>query len=342
MRHRNGFGAQAHAGSPVAAHPPPAARDAPRLQLHQVHGRRADEAGRKGAGGARIHLARRRTLLHLPLVQQHHLVGHAHGFGLVVRDIDHRETQPLLQLAQLTAHFLAQLGIEVGQGLVHQAHLGLRHQRAAQRHTLLLPARKLRGPAVQQGGQAQQVCGFLKALCRLGLGHLAHRQAKLDVVGHGKVRKQRIVLKHHGHAALRRRQMGDILAINQHLPRGGCFEPGNDAQGGGFAAAGRAQKDAKGTRFNAQLHRMQRSDLVPRLGNCIEFNRRHAASLDTACDKQKSAAPVCVHHVICAHAQGRRGPCGATPHCQSPCDSHHRTTAFRHPVAMKKSNKICH
>ena len=44
---------------------------------------------------------------------------------------------------------------------------------------LLLPARKLRGPAVQQGGQAQQVCGFLKALCRLGLGHLAHRQAVL-------------------------------------------------------------------------------------------------------------------------------------------------------------------
>jgi hypothetical protein len=74
-------------------------------------------------------------------VQQHHLVGHAHGLGLVVRDVDDGELQPLLQLAQLAAHLLAQLGVQVGQRLVHQAHRRLRHQRACQRHALLLPAR---------------------------------------------------------------------------------------------------------------------------------------------------------------------------------------------------------
>src|SRR5258708_28746085 len=45
-----------------------------------------------------------------------------------------RSAQPPLQLAQLGAHFLAQLGVEVGQRLIHQADPGAGHQGAAQGH----------------------------------------------------------------------------------------------------------------------------------------------------------------------------------------------------------------
>lgn len=48
--------------------------------------------------------------------------------------------QVLLQFTQLVTHFLAQLGVQSRQRLVHQAQPGLPHQRPAKRHALLLPA----------------------------------------------------------------------------------------------------------------------------------------------------------------------------------------------------------
>ena len=45
----------------------------------------------------RIELGRRRVLLDAALAQQDDLVGHAHGLGLVVRDVDHGDAELLLQ-----------------------------------------------------------------------------------------------------------------------------------------------------------------------------------------------------------------------------------------------------
>ena len=70
-----------------------AAGDAAGLQGDQVHRRRADEARGKRGGRLRIELARRAVLLDAALAQQHHLVGHAHRLGLIVRDVHHREAQ---------------------------------------------------------------------------------------------------------------------------------------------------------------------------------------------------------------------------------------------------------
>ena len=217
----HGLGTQAEPVRLRATHGDIGARDAALFQAHQVHGGRADEARGKGGSGRGVHIARRRALLHTPLVQQHHLVSHAHGLGLVVRHVHHGEAQALLQLAQLGAHLLAQLRIQVGQRLVHQAHAGLGHQGAAQRHALLLPAGQLCGPTLQQRGQAEQLGGLRHALRGLGLGHLAHRQAKADVLRHAQVRKQRIVLKHHRDATPRRRQLRDVLPVDAHAARRG-------------------------------------------------------------------------------------------------------------------------
>ena len=49
----------------------------------------------------------------------------------------------LLQLADLDAHFVPQLGVEIGQRLVEQQDVGLDHERARERHALLLAARQL-------------------------------------------------------------------------------------------------------------------------------------------------------------------------------------------------------
>ncbi len=246
-----------------------AAGDASAVELQQVHRRRADEARHEGAGRARVQVARAAGLLDGALVQQHHLVGHAHRLALVVGDIDHRQAQLALQVAQFTAHVLAQLRIEIRQRLVHQAHLGLRDQRAAQRHPLLLPARQLRRLALQQRAQAQQI-GHLRQPRSVFIGrHTAHRQAEADVLRHVQVREQRVVLEHHRDAALGRRQLRDIAPVNQHAAAAGRIEPGDDAQGGRLAAARRPQQHAEAAGIDAQIHRAQRSGRAPVLGNTL-------------------------------------------------------------------------
>ena len=258
------------------------------MQGNDVHGGCADKARGKRGCGPGIDFARPGGLFHQALVEQHHLIGHAHGLGLIVGHIDHREAQTLLQLAQLGAHFLAQLGIEIGQRLVHQADPGLRHQRTAQRHALLLAARELPGPALQQRRQPQQLGRLLKTLPALGLADLAHLQTELDVVGHAQMREQRIVLEHHGNAALRRRQMGNVATIDAHRPRGGHVQPGNHAQGGGFAAARRAEQDAERAWFNAQIHGMQGRGVTPGFGDVLQLDQRHRASLERLDDSRVS------------------------------------------------------
>ena len=61
----------------------------------------------------------------------------------VVRHVDRRDAETVLQLAQLHAHVGAQLGVEVRQRLVEQQHRWLEHEGARERHALLLPAGKL-------------------------------------------------------------------------------------------------------------------------------------------------------------------------------------------------------
>ena len=61
--------------------------------------------------------------------------------------------QLLLQPADLRAHLHPDLGVEIGQRLVEQQDVGVQHQRAGQRHPLLLAARELARIALLQPDQ---------------------------------------------------------------------------------------------------------------------------------------------------------------------------------------------
>ena len=82
---------------------------------------------------------------------------HRQRFGLVVRDVDEGHAQAAVQFLQLDLHVLAQLLVQRAERLVHQHQLRLEHQRARQRHALLLPARELRGIARAQLAQLHHV-----------------------------------------------------------------------------------------------------------------------------------------------------------------------------------------
>ena len=107
--------------------------------------------------GRVVELERRADLLDAAAAQHHDLVGHRHRLDLVVRDVDHRRPQALVQRGDLRAHLHAQLGVEVRQRLVEQEDRRLAHDRAADRHALPLAARELRRPALEQRVELQQL-----------------------------------------------------------------------------------------------------------------------------------------------------------------------------------------
>ncbi len=79
-----------------------------------------------------------------------HPIGDRHRFFLVVRDVDGRDAERALQLAQLDARLEPQFRVEVRQRLVEQEQARLTNDRARQRAALLLSAGKLAGPPLEQ------------------------------------------------------------------------------------------------------------------------------------------------------------------------------------------------
>src|SRR3954469_22829778 len=95
------------------------------LAGHEVHLRGADEAGDEEVGRLLVELRRRAVLLDLAAVEHHDLVGHGHGFDLIVGDVDRGGAKLLLQPGDFDAHLHAQRRVEVGERLVEQKRLGL-------------------------------------------------------------------------------------------------------------------------------------------------------------------------------------------------------------------------
>ena len=225
-----------------------------RAAMKQVHV--AQKAIHKGAGRVVPHLLRRADLLDYAGVHQHHAVRHLQRLFLVVGDKNAGHMQIVMQAAQPAAQFLAHLGIQRTKRLIEQQHLRLHRQGTSQGNALALSARELRRVAVCQPvqlHQAQQVMHLLldhglRGSCCFGF----HAQAKGHVVKHTHVAKQRVMLKHKAHVALAHVFVGGVCAVEQDVPLVSSFQPGDDAQQRGLAAARGAQQGDKFAGFDGQ------------------------------------------------------------------------------------------
>mgnify|MGYP007093017379 FL=1 len=90
------------------------------LRVKEVHLGRADKAGHEQIGRVVKDLLGRADLLDEAIFHDDDAVAQGHGLGLVMGDVDKRGVDPLAQLDDLGAHLVAELGVQVGQGLVQQ------------------------------------------------------------------------------------------------------------------------------------------------------------------------------------------------------------------------------
>ena len=87
---------------------------------------------------------------------------------------------------------------------------------------------------------------FLGPFVALSRGNALHPQTERDIFHAGHVREQRIILEHHGRAALDRRKLGDIAIPDQKITFADHLMPGDHALCRGFAAAGWTNQAAIG------------------------------------------------------------------------------------------------
>ena len=213
------------------------------LGIEEVHLRHADKAGNEDVRGMVEDLLRRGDLLDNAVLHDHDTVAESHGLGLVVSNIDERALDLVAQLDELGTHLVTQLGVQVGQRLVHQEDLRITHDGAADSDTLALAARKRLGLAVEVLGDTQDLGSGANLAVDLVFGDLLELKRKRHVLVHRHVGVQSIALEHHGDVAVLGRHVVDALAVDEHVARGNVLQAGDHAHRRGLTAARRANED---------------------------------------------------------------------------------------------------
>ena len=247
--------------------------------VDEVHGRRADEARHEAVERAPVELERAADLLHQAVLHDDDAVAQRHGLDLVVGDEDRRGRHAQAQLLDLEAHLRAQLGVEVGQRLVEQEHLGVAHDAAAERDALLLAAGELARPALEQRLDRQDLGGAAHGGVDLRLCDVAVAQAEGQVVVHAHVLVERVVLEHHGDVAVLRLQVVDDPVADGDGAAGDVLQPRDHAQRRRLAAARRPHQHDELVVGDVQVEVLDGDDAAVGLVHVRERDLGHAQTL---------------------------------------------------------------
>ena len=86
--------------------------------VEEVRG--ADDFGHEDVVWSRVNRFRCAQLTDAAIVHHQDAIGQRQGLGLIVGDVNRRDLEVVLQLANFRAGFIAQAGIEIGQRFVEQ------------------------------------------------------------------------------------------------------------------------------------------------------------------------------------------------------------------------------
>ena len=142
------------------------------------------------------------------------------------------------------------------------------------------------GGVFQDLGQTGSVFGLK---IHLGHGLLDIGQAEGDILIHGHIGPQGVVLEQEAHLALVGRNVDAHITVENHLvadgdfSAGGGLQAGDHPQRGGFAAAGWAQQGDESVVFNGQVQVLDGIEFAPTLGNVLQFDFRHLLILLFLC-----------------------------------------------------------
>ncbi len=236
----------------------------------------SDEAGDEEVERTVVELLRAVDLLQLPLAHDRDAVAHRERLDLVVRDVDRRHAEVVLQLGDLGARLDAQLRVEVRERLVHEEGLRVAHDRAAHGDALTLAAGERTRLAVEQRLEVEDARRVLDARVDLGLRHLLDAQAEGDVLVDVEVRIERVALEHHGDVAVARRHVVHHAVADHDAALADVLESGQHAQRRRLAAARRTDEHHELAVLDVEVHAVDGTRAIRvDLRNAVERHSGH-------------------------------------------------------------------
>ena len=208
----------------------------------KIHGGRTHKTCHEEVFGVVVEVLRCVDLLDEAPLHDHDAAAHGHGLHLVVGNVDEGGAQPLVESGDLGAHDPAELGIQIGQGLVQKEHLGAPHDGAAEGDTLALTARQGAGLTLQKLGNAQNTGGLGDLFVDDILGYFGCFEGEGQVLVDRHVGVQGVVLEHHGNVPIPGLYVVDDDPVDAQLPCRNILQSCDHAQGGGFSASRRAHE----------------------------------------------------------------------------------------------------
>ena len=208
----------------------------------QVHGRRTHEGGDECIHRPFKNIQRCAGLHDMAVSHDDDPVRERHCLDLVVRDVNDRGLDLLVEFLDFGPHLCAQFRVEVRERLVKQEGIRVADDSPAHGHTLPLAAGQFGRRAVHESGKAENAGGLIDCGIHLIARLARNLQAESQVLAHGHMRVERVILKHHRDVAFPRRQFIDAGAADPDLAVGNLFQTGDHAQGRGFPATRRTDQ----------------------------------------------------------------------------------------------------
>ena len=148
----------------------------------------------------------------------------------------HRLLGFLPDAQQFRLHDVAGLGIERGERLIHQQHVGIGRECARQPDPLFHAARKLVGIMLLEAYKPHHFDKILADRASFGLAHALELETQLDIVGDRSPRQQAELLEHHRAVGA---GSGNRPTIDHPGPGVGRYQSEQHIQERAFAAARR-------------------------------------------------------------------------------------------------------
>ncbi len=226
-------------------------------------------AGEYGGGDGAGIGEERLGLVHgeeLAAVHDGDLAAHVIRLVAVVRDHDDLAPEAREQVAHLDHELAAEVRVERGERLVEQQKLRVADHDARKRRALRLTAGQLRRAVVLKPVELEHVQHLCKLFLFLRLVLLAAHAAE-DVLPHGHVRKERVVLEEIAHVPLLRREVYALLAVVEddavklNVSGVRLFYPGDAFERHALAAAGGTEQTGHAVLRLEPLFKLEAAEL---------------------------------------------------------------------------------
>ena len=245
-----------------------------------------------------------------------------------MRDVDERGADLAhfpLDADELDLHLLAELEVERTQRLVEQQDARAVDERTRERDPLALSAGELDGLAISDAGQPDDFENLLHPLPPHSARDAFYAQAVGDVLRHGHMRKECVILEDRVHVALVRRRARDFPAVELDAAGIRSLEAGDQPQRRRLAGARRAEEGEELSRLDLEIDAVDGDDVPVGLANADEAYVRcrsrsvgHPRRLRERLRRQASPP------VDRARARGRRPRSKAARVCERRCRRYRR------------------